>query len=89
MLKSCQDLPNSLKNQYHEIWDEYQKHSSEEAKLVHQIDKLEMALQAIIYHNEGQDKEKLSSFLETAEENITHPKLKELFREIIESKNNG
>ena len=43
-----------------------------------------MALQAKTYQNEGHAKEKLIPFLESAEKEITHPKLKELFRNIVE-----
>ena len=77
-------LPDNIKMQYRTLWEDYQKCNSEEAKLVHQIDKLEMALQAKTYQNEGYAKEKLIPFLESAEKEITHPKLKELFRNIVE-----
>ena len=72
-------LPTILKSQYDELWKEYQNHSTPESQIVHQIDKLEMALQAKIYQKEGIPKEKIESFLESARISITHPKLKELF----------
>ena len=67
-----------------EIWKEYQENNTEESSIVHQIDKLEMALQAKIYLSQGHSKEKLETFFESAKSSITHPKLKELFTKIID-----
>jgi putative hydrolase of HD superfamily len=77
-------LPGSIQIPYQKIWQEYQKNNSPEANIVHQIDKLEMVLQAKIYQKEGQSKEKLESFFESAKNKITDPKLKELFTKIME-----
>ncbi len=82
--KILNDLPPSLQKQYCILWDEYQSNNSKEAKIVHQIDKLEMALQAKIYSNEEYSKEKLDSFFNSARNEITDPKLSELFRKILE-----
>jgi len=85
-LKILKDLPNSLQFQYQNFWKEYQENSSPESKLVHQIDRLEMVLQAKTYQDEGHSKEQLELFYESAKKEITNPKLKELFRNIIEDK---
>ena len=77
-------LPDFLKLQYEKIWHEYQENKSLESQLVHQLDRLEMALQAKAYETEGHSKEKLATFFESAEKDISNPKLKELFRNIIE-----
>ena len=76
-------LPDSIKEQYLEIWQEYQENTSPESKIIHQIDKLEMVLQAKTYQNEGHPKEKLETFFESAKIEITNPKLKELFTKIV------
>jgi len=78
------DLPESVRTQYLKIWQEYQENNSPESKIVHQIDRLEMALQAKLYQKEGHPEEKLQSFFESAKIDIVHPKLKELFRKILE-----
>lgn len=52
---------------------------------MHQIDKLEMVLQAKIYQKEGQSKEKLESFFESTKREITDTKLKELFIKIMDN----
>jgi len=77
------DLPDLIKSQYLQIWQEYQENNSLESKIVHQIDKLEMAIQAKIYEKDGHSKDKLESFFESARIDITDPKLKELFTKII------
>ncbi|WP_428326940.1 HD domain-containing protein [Nitrosopumilus sp.] len=77
-------LPESLMKKYAEIWNEYQENNSLESQIVHQIDKLEMTLQAKIYQSQGYPKEKLETFLESAKQTITHPKLKELFTKITD-----
>ena len=82
--KIIQTLPSNVKIQYETLWRDYQKNESLEAKLVHQLDRLEMALQAKIYQNEGHSKEKLIPFFISAENEINHPKLKELFRNIMD-----
>ncbi len=81
--KIIENLPDLIKSQYLQIWQEYQKNSSPESKIIHQIDRLEMALQAKIYEKDGHSKEKLESFFESARADITDPKLKELFTKII------
>lgn len=76
-------LPDALKSQYMKIWIEYQESTSPESKLVHQMDKLEMALQAKAYQNNGHDYEKLESFFKSAKAGITDPKLREIFAGIV------
>jgi len=77
------NLPGSLKSQYLQIWEDYHQNISAESKLVHQIDRLEMALQAKSYQKEGHPENKLESFLESAKNDIDDPKLKELFTKIV------
>ena len=79
-----EQLPNSIKSEYDKIWKEYQNNSSLEAQIVHQIDKLEMALQAKIYQKSGLSKEDITTFLETAKSDITHPKLKDILNQILQ-----
>ena len=66
-------LPNPLKEEYQKIWHEYVENNSKESQLLHQLDKLEMALQAKVYEKDGHSKIKLETFLQTAESEITNP----------------
>ena len=79
-----EQLPNPIKLEYNEIWKEYQDKISPESQIVHQIDRLEMALQAKMYEKSGSSKENTATFLQTSKSDITHPKLKELFTKIVE-----
>lgn len=85
-LKILKDLPDSIISQYQNIWSEYQEKQSHESQIVHQLDRLEMVLQAKTYQDEGYSKEQLESFYESAKKEITNPKLKELFINIMEDK---
>ena len=84
--KIINQLPDTIKSQYLEIWKEYQNSSSKESLFVHQIDRLEMVLQAKIYQKSGKTIEDIEPFLESAKRSITDKKLKELFTKIIEEK---
>jgi len=53
MKQILKNLPNKIAAQYFEIWCEYQKNSSQEAELLHDVDKLEMAFQAKFYYDKG------------------------------------
>ena len=77
-------LPHLIKSQYLEIWNEYQENISPESKIIHQIDKLEMVLQAQRYRKEGHSRKKLEYFFKSAKQDITDPTLKELFTKITE-----
>lgn len=83
-LKILKDLPDSIVLQYQNIWKEYQENKSLESQIVHQLDRLEMAIQAKTYQNEGYSIEQLESFYESAKREISNPKLKELFTNIID-----
>jgi len=51
MKQILKNLPDKITEPYFEIWNEYQKNSSQESRLLHDIDKLEMAFQAKFYQN--------------------------------------
>ena len=76
-------LPHSIKDDYSTIWNEYQDMISSESKLVHEIDKLEMALQAKIYEKEA-DPEKIKLFVTSAVEQVLDNDLKKILSEIIQ-----
>ena len=73
-------LPDAMQSAYQEIWQEYKENSSDESRLLHQIDKLEMALQAKTYQNDvtTTTQHDIESFLKTAKDEITDPKLSEM-----------
>ena len=56
---------------------------SSESKFVHEIDKLEMALQAKIYEKDA-DPEKIKLFITSAAEQVLDDDLKKILSEIIQ-----
>lgn len=76
-------LPENLQNQYLQIWKEYQDNQTKEAVFVHQVDKLEMAIQAKIYEKQTAS-EKIHPFLDSAKKAIDDPILLKLLNQIIE-----
>ncbi len=77
-----QDLPDGIRNDYKGIWREFQDSSTPESEFVHEVDKLEMALQAKIYSKNASD-EKIRAFFESAQESIHNRHLQSILDEIL------
>ncbi len=77
-------LPNELYNKYYEIWEELQNKKSNEAKFVHDLDKLEMLIQAKLYQKNGIDEKKIRPFIESASNNIETDRMKKILKKFIE-----
>ena len=77
-------LPPTIQSAYQRIWQEYKENATEESRLLHQIDKLEMALQAKIYQNDRTVTQyDIETFLKTAKDEITDPKLVKILDDIL------
>jgi len=76
------NLPKILQKQYLQIWNEYQENKSKDSKFVHQIDKLELALQAEIYSKKNISKKNILPFFESAQKEISDPNLLKLFKQL-------
>ncbi|HET7149225.1 MAG TPA: HD domain-containing protein [Candidatus Nitrosopolaris sp.] len=59
-----QSIPPRLRSDYKGIWSEYLLNKTDSARLVHVVDKLEMALQAKQYVSEGCPEHLLAQFLD-------------------------
>jgi len=84
MKQILKNLPDKISSQYLKIWNEYQKNSSKEANLMHDIDKLEMAIQAKFYQDKKISKEKLQVFFNTAKNNVKDRDLRTILLDLIE-----
>ena len=84
MKKIISKLPNSLRKNYLNIWNEYNDNITVNAKFVHNIDKLEMALQAKEYEFEGYPKELLQPFIKSATDYISNERFDLVF-EILQA----
>ena len=82
MIDILSSLPHKVQNEYHSIWNDYNKNISLESKFVHQLDKLEMALQAKIYEKDV-DPEKVKPFIISAVEQIIDPDVKKILMDIL------
>ncbi|KKK88837.1 hypothetical protein LCGC14_2739120 [marine sediment metagenome] len=67
-----------------EVWNEYNENISDEAKLVHEVDKFEMVIQALSYANDGIEKEKLEPFVNSAKSQINSKQLKEILDKLLQ-----
>jgi putative hydrolases of HD superfamily len=85
MEKILENLPQNLKKEYNEIWNEYQSNSSRESTIVHDIDRLEMAFQAIEYFNAGHSKNNIQSFIDTALMDIKNEEIKIILTTLLQS----
>lgn len=79
-------FPQENQRAYRELWSELENERSKEAQLVHELDKLEMALQANEYAKGGIEATKLKEFYESSRAAIKDPKLKRLLDQ-LSSKN--
>jgi putative hydrolase of HD superfamily len=75
-------LPDNLHKKYLDIWNEYVENKTISSKFVHNIDKLEMALQAKEYELDGYSKRSLQVFLTSAAEYISNDEF-ELVSQIL------
>ena len=82
MKKIFSNLPKSLVTKYDKLWIEYVQNHTKEARLLHQIDKLEMAFQADSYRKSGYKKKQLAPFLDSAKIEIVDSELKKILRNL-------
>lgn len=74
-----------LGDEMHSLWLEYSAQKSKEAQILKQIDKLEMAMQALEYEN-PKNPNHLKEFWENAKLHIKHPLLLNLFQKLCEKR---
>ena len=75
-------LPQKIQSDYQDMWNEFLVRHTPEARLVHELDKLEMALQAKIYETDI-DPEKVKPFIISAVEQIMDPDVKKILMDIL------
>ncbi len=78
-----QNISEPLRTQYWNLWDEYQKNYTMEAQLLHQVDKLEMAMQAAEYEKSGFTKAQITPFIESAKTEVTDSDLQKIFSKFL------
>jgi len=83
MKKILNELPDELIKEYQDVWNEFLLGESDESILVHEIDKLEMIFQAKHYIDEGFSKEKIQTFIDSANNEIKNKDLKEIISKLF------
>ena len=82
MIEILESLPQKIQSNYQDLWDEFLDRDTPEARLVHELDKLEMALQAKIYEK-NIEPEKIKPFIISAVEQIIDPDVKRILIDIL------
>ena len=82
MSEILEALPQKIQDDYQNLWNEILLREKHEARLVHELDKLEMALQAKIYEKDV-DPEKVKPFIISAVEQIIDPDVKKVLMDIL------
>ena len=72
-------LPEDMAKEIYELWEEFEYRQSEEAKLVKDLDKLEMCMQALEY---SRSYENLEEFFEDGKLHIKTPEIRKVFEKI-------
>jgi putative hydrolase of HD superfamily len=72
-------LPEEVRDEYSNIWNEFLEQKTQEANIAKQIDKLEMVLQALEYMEEGYNKEALNIFFYSSKEVFKDEDFKKLY----------
>jgi putative hydrolase of HD superfamily len=80
--KILQQIENS--GELFELWKDFEYERTPEGKLIKELDRLEMVMQA--FHYEKEHHIKLDEFYDFVEKKLTSPDLKKILREILELK---
>lgn len=65
----------------YQLWLEYEDQTSEEARVVRQLDKIECAVQAVLYAQQGHQLDP-GEFIRNAEKEVTHPFLLQMLADL-------
>jgi len=82
MIEILSRLPEKLRKEYHDLWIEFKDQETREAKLVNDLDLIEMGIQALDYEREGYPKGKLDEFWETIENSISEEYLFKILKQM-------
>ena len=74
-------LPQTKQRAYQKLWEELESEKSAEGRLVHELDKMELALQANQYSKQGIEATRLKEFYESSRTAIKDPRLKRVLEE--------
>ena len=64
-------VPSVVRSNYEKLWQEYRSNKTPVSRFVHQLDKLEMAIQAVEYANQGYPQKTLLRFFVSAKKSMS------------------
>ncbi|KAJ8396260.1 hypothetical protein AAFF_G00021270 [Aldrovandia affinis] len=79
-------LQEGLRKEIYELWDEYEQQASPEARLVKELDQLEMILQAHEYEELEQRPGRLQEFFDSTQGRFHHPEVLQLVKSLSEER---
>ncbi|KAM9317347.1 5'-deoxynucleotidase HDDC2 [Gastrophryne carolinensis] len=82
-------LPDDLKKEVYELWEEYELQTSAEAKFVKELDQCEMILQALEYEELEKKPGRLQDFYNSTAGKFKHPEVVQLVSAIYEQRNSN
>ena len=83
MKKILKELPTELIKNYQDVWNDLLLGESDESIFVHEMDKLEMVFQAKHYIDKGFSKEKIQTFIDSANNEIKNKDLKKIITKLF------
>lgn len=78
--------PSTIGEEIYQLWMEYETKSSPEARIVKDLDKFEMILQA--YEYESAQNLTLQSFYDSTKDQFSHPQIKQWVEHLYERRKN-
>jgi len=79
-------LPQTIREKYVLLADEYHRQQTEDAKLIRDVDSIEMVMQALEYEEEGYDRDRLQTFWDSVGSRLKDPDLKKMFKLLEEDR---
>lgn len=64
-------VPSVVRSNYEKLWQEYRSNKTPVSRFIHQLDKLEMAIQAVEYANQGYSQKTLHQFFVSAKRSMS------------------
>ncbi|XP_021571761.1 HD domain-containing protein 2 [Carlito syrichta] len=87
MKQITQLLPEDLRKELYELWEEYETQSTAEARFVKQLDQCEMILQASEYEDLENKPGRLQDFYDSTAGKFSHPEIVQLVSELEAERN--
>uniref|UniRef100_A0A8C5Q5T1 5'-deoxynucleotidase HDDC2 n=1 Tax=Leptobrachium leishanense TaxID=445787 RepID=A0A8C5Q5T1_9ANUR len=85
----AQLLPEEMKKEVYELWEEYEYQCSAEAKFVKELDQCEMILQALEYEELEKRPGRLQDFYDSTAGKFQHPEVVQLVSAIYEERDSN